>query len=332
MLMNKTLSTLRVAHTRFASSLIVAQQKAGVYDPSLLSCVTAAKELGGPVSVLVAGNADEAKSAAEGVAKIPGVDSVISAGSDEFSNSVAESVTDLISQVQESKSFTHILAATTNEGKNILPRAAAVLDGAAISDVIEIKDENTFQRPMYAGNAIATVSSSHEPKFLTIRPTNFDKSEVDGNSASVEEFSFCSAETLTTFKEEKIEKSDRPEITAADVVIAGGRALKSEENFDILYKFADKFPQGAAVGASRAAVDAGYAPNDMQIGQTGKVCAPGLYFAVGISGAIQHLAGMKDSKCIVAINTDEEAPIFQVSDYGLKEDLFKAVPELTEKL
>ena len=309
---------------RFASTLVVANSKNGSYDSSLLNTVTAAKEIGGEVTVLTT------KECAETVANVQNVDKVISM---EYEDDTAENVANVVCAVQKEHNFSHLLFSATNHGKNIMPRVAAMIDGDAISDVQAINTEVEFVRPMYAGNAVATVSTSHTPKVLTIRGTTFAKSEPTGNSAPVEAASLAvDAFDGTKFIEETVEKSERPEITAASVVVSGGRALKSAENFELLYNLADSFPQGAAVGASRAAVDAGYAPNDMQVGQTGKVCAPDLYIAAGISGAIQHVAGMKDSKCIVAINTDEEAPIFQISDYGLKMDLFEAVPELAKKI
>lgn len=283
------------------------------------------------MSVLIAGQ--DVKSLSEQVSKIDGVSKVMLYDKSGFDHRTAENISNLAHEIQKSQSYSHILLSATNEGKNIMPRIAALVNGAAISDVIKVNSENEFVRPTYAGNAISTVEATHSPKVLTVRATAFEKSEIKESAAPIEEVQ-VSVEAFpgTEFVEEKIVKSDRPEITAANVVIAGGRALKSADNFEILYKFADTFPQGAAVGASRAAVDAGYAANDLQIGQTGKVCAPDLYFAVGVSGAIQHLAGMKDSKCIVAINTDEEAPIFQVADYGVKADLFEAIPQLTDKM
>lgn len=281
--------------------------------------------------MLVAGQQGEV--VADAVSKVDGVNKVLLYKEDGFEQRVAENMTSLVAGLQEQKKYSHILFSATNEGKNVMPRTSAKVDGAAISDVLSVQSEDEFVRPTYAGNAIATVSTTHSPKVMTIRGTAFEKAGVGAAGAEIEAVSVTAPIfDKTQFIQDTVEKSDRPEISAADIVIAGGRALKSAENFEVLYKFADAFKQGAAVGASRAAVDAGYAPNDLQIGQTGKVCAPDLYFAVGISGAIQHLAGMKDSKCIVAINTDEEAPIFQVSDYGLKADLFTAIPELTEKL
>mmetsp|Transcript_36156 Transcript_36156/g.45027 ORF Transcript_36156/g.45027 Transcript_36156/m.45027 type:complete len:337 (+) Transcript_36156:171-1181(+) len=316
------------ASARNASSLVVADVNNGQVDASILNTVTAAIKVGGPVSVLVAGG--NAAELGESVSKIAGVDSVITVADEVYDHSVAENMTKLLEAVQGSKSFSHILFPATNNGKNILPRLAAKLDVAPVSEILSVESETSFTRPMYAGNAIATVETSDPVVLLTVRGTAFDKAAEEGGSAAVESFDTAGDAGLSKWEKDEVVKSDRPEITAADVVVAGGRGLKNGENFEILYKLADKL--NGAVGASRAAVDAGYVPNDMQIGQTGKVCAPNLYIAVGISGAIQHLAGMKDSKCIVSINKDPEAPIFQVSDYGLEADLFNAVPELTEKI
>lgn len=256
---------------------------------------------------------------------------MLHADADCLANAVAENVTNVVLQSQEANSYTHILAPASNAGKNFLPRVAAKLDVAQISDVTKVLGEDTFERPMYAGNAMATVKTSDGVKVLTVRATAFERAEAEGGSAAVEALDAAGADAgKSTFVSEEIVKSDRPALDDADVVISGGRGMKNGENFEMLYKLADKL--GGAVGASRAAVDAGYVPNDMQIGQTGKVVAPGLYMAVGISGAIQHVAGMKDAKTIVCINKDPEAPMFQISDFGLVEDLFKAVPELTEKV
>lgn len=322
----KTFATTQ--QQRFASSLVIAEHADGALKQSTLHTVTAASKIGGPVTVLVAGK--DCSGVADQAAKVAGVESVICASGDSLDHAVAENITKLVEEVQAAKSFSHILTAATNEGKNILPRISAKLDKGAISDIISVENEKTFKRPMYAGNAIATVESTDDVVLVSVRTTAFEKAEAEGGSGAVENFESAADAGLAKWVSDDIQKSDRPEITAADTVIAGGRGLKNGENFELLYKLAEKV--NGAVGASRAAVDAGFVPNDMQIGQTGKVCAPNLYVAVGISGAIQHLAGMKDSKCIVAINKDPEAPIFQVSDFGLEADLFNAVPELTEKI
>lgn len=316
------------ATQRYASSLVLAEHAEGKLNPSTLHVVTAAKKIGGPVTLLVAGknSAEVAKEAAQ----VSGVDNVISVADEALDHAVAENITNLVKSLQEAKSYSHILAASTNEGKNVLPRISAVLDKVAVSDILSVEGENKFKRPMYAGNAIATVETTDDVVLLGVRTTAFDKAEAEGGSAAVESFDSTGDAGFSKWVSDEVAKSDRPEITAADTVIAGGRGLKNGENFQMLYDLAGKM--NAAVGASRAAVDAGYVPNDMQIGQTGKVCAPNLYIAVGISGAIQHLAGMKDSKCIVAVNKDPEAPIFQVSDYGLEADLFTAVPEFASKV
>ena len=257
-------------------------------------------------------------------AKVDGVSNVILADNSAYEHQLAESMGDLVAEL--GKAYTHILAAATTTGKNFLPRAAALLDVAQISEIIAVESENTFKRPIYAGSCIATVESSDPIKVITVRATAFDAVASEGGSAAIESVDFVNDTGVSSFAGEELAESDRPELTAAQVVISGGRGMGNGENFEILNKVADKL--GAAVGASRAAVDAGYVPNDMQVGQTGKIVAPSLYIAVGISGAIQHLAGMKDSKVIVAINKDEEAPIFQVADYGLVADLFEAVPAL----
>jgi electron transfer flavoprotein alpha subunit len=286
--------------------------------------VTAAKQLG-EVTVLCAGAG--CGGAAEEAAKLDGVAKVLCADDAAYGHQLAEPLADLV--VKLAGDYDHILAPATMAGKNVAPRIAALLDVMVISDVSAIKDADTFERPIYAGNAIATVKSADAKKVVTVRTANFEAAG-EGGSASVEKIDAAGDPGLSTWVEDLVAESDRPELTSAKVIISGGRAMGSKENFEIIEKVADKL--GAAVGASRAAVDSGYAPNDWQVGQTGKVVSPDLYIAVGISGAIQHLAGMKDSKVIVAINKDEEAPIFQVADYGLVADLFEAVPELEKKL
>lgn len=286
--------------------------------------VTAAKTLG-DVTVLCASSG--CAGAADAAAKLDGVAKVLCADDAAYGNGLAEPIADLI--VSLAGDFEHIVAPATASGKNILPRVAALLDVMVISDVTGVIDANTFERPTYAGNAMQTVQSTDATKVLTIRTAGFDAAGSTG-SADVENVAAAANPGLSEWVEDKVQASDRPELTSASIVVSGGRGVGSEENFAIIEKLADKL--GAAVGASRAAVDSGYAPNDWQVGQTGKVVAPDLYIAVGISGAIQHLAGMKDSKVIVAINKDEEAPIFQIADYGLVADLFDAVPALDEAL
>jgi len=293
--------------------------------PSTLNTVAAAQKIGGDIHVLVAGV--QVASVAEAAAKIAGVSKVLVADNAAYAHQLPENVAPLI--VELASSYTHVLSAATANGKNILPRVAAALDVDQISEIISVESPDTFKRPIYAGNAIATVQSSAAIKVITVRATGFDAVAAEGGSASVEAVGAAHDTGKSSFVGEELAKSDRPELTAAKIVVSGGRGMQNGDNFKHLYTLADKL--GAAVGASRAAVDAGFVPNDMQVGQTGKIVAPQLYIAVGISGAIQHLAGMKDSKVIVAINKDEEAPIFQVADYGLVADLFEAVPEL-EKL
>lgn len=288
--------------------------------------LTAAAKIGGEVTVLVAGKG--AKPAADAAAKLSGVSKVLLAESDELANNLAEPLADLI--VSLAASYDTIISAATSVGKNVLPRVAALLDVAQVSEIIEVVSADTFKRPIYAGNAIQTVQSTDAKKVITVRTASF-AAAPEGGSASVEAIPAASDPGLSTFVKDALSASDRPELTSAKIIISGGRALGSAEKFqEVVLPVADKL--GAAVGASRAAVDAGYAPNDWQVGQTGKVVAPDLYIACGISGAIQHLAGMKDSKVIVAINKDEEAPIFQVADYGLVADLFDALPELQKAL
>ncbi|ASS58328.1 electron transfer flavoprotein subunit alpha/FixB family protein (plasmid) [Rhizobium leguminosarum] len=288
--------------------------------------LTAATKIGGDIHILVAGKA--AKPAADAAAKLAGVSKVLLAESDELANNLAEPLADLI--VSLAGSYDTIISAATSVGKNVLPRVAALLDVAQVSEIVEVISSDTFKRPIYAGNAIQTVQATDAKKVITVRTASF-ASAPEGGSATVEAIPAVSDPGLSTFVRDALSASDRPELTSAKIIISGGRALGSAEKFrEVILPLADKL--GAAVGASRAAVDAGYAPNDWQVGQTGKVVAPQLYIACGISGAIQHLAGMKDSKVIVAINKDEEAPIFQVADYGLVADLFDALPELQKAL
>lgn len=324
------LKAVRRFSPRHASSLVLAEVNgAGELQASSLSAIAAASKFGGDISVLVA--AEDAGSAATALSSVPGVSRVLSASGGHFKGGVAENMAPLVTNAIKAMSATHVVGPATAYGKNILPRVAAMMDVNQISDVIEIESEDTFKRPVYAGNAIATVKSTDPVKILTVRGTAFAPAAEAGGSAAIEDAQSADASPLATFVGQELTKSDRPELTAASKVVSGGRGLKSGDNFEtVLYPLADKL--GAGVGASRAAVDAGYVPNDMQIGQTGKIVAPELYIAVGISGAIQHLAGMKDSKTIVAINTDADAPIFQVADFGLVQDLFKALPEMTEKL
>jgi electron transfer flavoprotein alpha subunit len=307
--------------------LVVADHDNSAIVPIVLNTVTAAAAISGDVHVLVAGEGSGAGAAVE-AAKIAGVSKVIAADSAAYAHQLAESIAPLV--VGLAGGYSHILFPSNTSGKNIAPRVAALLDVAQISDIVEVVSEDTFVRPIYAGNAMATVQSSDSVKVISVRGTAFAAAEAEGGTAAVEAVDAAEDPGLSSFVGQELTKSERPELTAARVIISGGRGLQSGENFEIIEKVADKL--GAAVGASRAAVDAGYKPNDYQVGQTGKVVAPELYIAVGISGAIQHLAGMKDSKVIVAINKDEEAPIFTVADYGLVGDLFKIVPELDEEL
>ena len=308
------------------SVLIVAEHDNAGLKPATLNTVTAATQLGGEVAVLVAGT--DCKGAAEAAAKVPGVAKVLQADSGEYGAALAENLAPLI--VKLAPDYTHILAPASTFGKNVMPRAAALLDVQQVSDISGIEAPDTFVRPIYAGNAMATVKSGDTVKVVTVRSTAFDPAPEEGGSAGLETIEATGDAGLSSFVGQELTESERPELTTADIIISGGRGMQSGENFAMLERIADKL--GAAVGASRAAVDAGFVPNDYQVGQTGKVVAPNLYIAVGISGAIQHLAGMKDSKVIVAINKDEEAPIFQVADYGLVADLFSAVPELEKEL
>lgn len=307
------------------SILVIAEHDNDSIKTSTLNTVTAAQSIGDDVHVLVAGSSSQGAVAA--AAEISGVAKVISADAQAYAHQLPENVAPLV--VELAKGYSHILAASTTTGKNLMPRAAALLDVAQISDIIEVKSEDTFVRPVYAGNAMATVQSSDSVKMITVRTTAYAEA-LQGGNATIENCDFVTTQNVATFVSEQLSVSERPELTAASIVISGGRGMQNGENFILLEKVADKL--GAAIGASRAAVDAGFVPNDMQVGQTGKIVAPDLYIAVGISGAIQHLAGMKDSKVIVAINKDEEAPIFQVADYGLVGDLFKVLPELEAAL
>ena len=309
------------------SVLVLAEHDNTELKDATLAAVTAAAQLGGDVHVLVAGKGAAAVAAA--AAKIAGVAKVLHADAAEVEHALAENLAPLIAGLMAD--YDALVAPATTRGKNVLPRVAALLDVAQISDVMAVESADTFQRPIYGGQAIATVQSGDAKKILTIRPTSFVKADASGGSAAVESVAAASDSGLSTFAGSELSKSERPELTGAKIIVSGGRALGSAEKFhEVIEPLADKL--GAAVGASRAAVDAGYVPNDYQVGQTGKIVAPGLYIAAGISGAIQHLAGMKDSKVIVAINKDEDAPIFQVADFGLVGDLFQIVPEMTAKL
>ncbi len=308
------------------SILVIAEHDNNALKPATLNTLSAAQQLGGAIDVLVVGS--NCQAVAEATKAVAGVNKVLVADNAAYAHILAENVAKLIAML--GKGYSHIIAPATANGKDILPRVAALLDVNLVGDVMAVLSPDTFKRPIYAGNAIATVQSTDAIKVLTIRGTAFPAAAATGGSATIEAVSEVVTAAKTRFMGEEVVKSDRPELTAARVVVSGGRGLGSGENFKIIYALADKL--NAAVGASRAAVDAGFVPNDMQVGQTGKVVAPELYIAVGISGAIQHLAGMKDSKVIVAINKDPEAPIFQVADFGLVADLFTAVPELTAKL
>ena len=309
------------------TALVIAEHDNASVKGATLNTVTAALACGGDVHILVAG--ENAAAAAQAAAQIAGVTKVLHADDAAFAHALAENVAAQVLAV--AGSYSHVLFAATASGKNIAPRVAAKLDVAQISDISKVDAPDTFERPIYAGNAIATVQSSDGVKVITVRTTGFDPAPATGGSAAVEAIAVATGAGKSSFVGSEIAANDRPELTAAKIIVSGGRALGSEDKFnEVMIPLADKL--GAAVGASRAAVDAGYAPNDWQVGQTGKIVAPQLYVAAGISGAIQHLAGMKDSKVIVAINKDPEAPIFGVADYGLEADLFEAVPELTKSL
>jgi electron transfer flavoprotein alpha subunit len=307
------------------SILIIAEHNNSELAPVTASVVTAAQQIGGDISVLVAGK--DCDSVADTASKLTGVTKVLKCSADHYEHALAENLSALVTSIADG--YTHILAPATTSGKNFLPRVAALLDVEQISEIIAVESADTFKRPIYAGNGIATVQSSDSVKVMTVRGTAFDAA-AEGGSAEVVDVQAAEDLAVSSFVGEELAVSDRPELTAAGIVISGGRGMQNGDNFELLYKVADKL--GAAVGASRAAVDEGFVPNDMQVGQTGKIVAPELYIAVGISGQIQHLAGMKDSKVIVAINKDEEAPIFQVADYGLVADLFDVLPELESSL
>ncbi len=308
------------------SILIVAEHDNVSLNAATLNAVTAALEIGGDIDMLVAGK--DSTSVAEQAAEVANIGKILHANDQAYEFGLAENLALLVAE--QSAEYSHILATATTSAKNFMPRVAALLDLQAISDIIAVVSDDTFERPIYAGSMIATVKSNDPKKIITVRGTAFDAAATSGGSAQIIPISSAHDAQKSRFIGEEVAESDRPELTAAGTVVSGGRALGSEENFSMIYKLADTL--GAAVGASRAAVDAGYAPNDMQVGQTGKIVAPDLYVAVGISGAIQHLAGMKDSKVIVAINKDEEAPIFSVADYGLVADLFTALPEIEAEL
>ncbi len=308
------------------SILVVAEHENSEIKAATLNTIAAGVAIGGEIHVLVAG--EGCGGAAEAAAKIDGVAKVLVADSAEYAHGIAENLTPLVLSLADN--YEHLLANSTSFGKNLMPRVAAMLDVQQISDISGVTSADTFDRPTYAGNAIATVQSSDAKKVITVRGTAFDPVAAEGGNAAIENVGAQGDSGLTSYVGSEISKSERPELTSARVIISGGRGMQSGDNFPMLEKVADIL--GAAVGASRAAVDAGFVPNDYQVGQTGKIVAPELYIAVGISGAIQHLAGMKDSKVIVAINKDEEAPIFQVADYGLVADLFQAVPELEDAL
>jgi electron transfer flavoprotein alpha subunit len=309
------------------AALVVAEHDNAAVKPATLNAVAAAKEIAShEVDILVAGK--DCRAVGEAAAQIAGVRKVLLADDAVYDHGLAENVAPLV--VKLAASYTHLLAPATTSGKNLMPRVAALLDVMQISDISAVVSPDTFVRPIYAGNALQTVQSKDPIKVITVRGTAFPPGEATGGSAAIEPVASTGAAGLSAFLGAELSKSERPELTSARIIISGGRGMQSGDNFHLLEKVADKL--GAAVGASRAAVDAGFVPNDYQVGQTGKIVAPELYIAVGISGAIQHLAGMKDSKVIVAINKDEEAPIFQIADYGLVGDLFKILPELADEL
>ena len=308
------------------SNLVIVEHDNNEVAAATLHAVTAAQQIGGDIDLLVAG--ENCGGVAEAAARIAGVATVKAADDAKFGHHLAENLASLI--VEQASGYSHVLASATTFGKNVMPRAAALLDVAQISDIVEVKSEDTFVRPIYAGNALATVQSSDSIKVVTVRTIKFEPAAAEGGSASVEQISGGADTGLSSWVSQAVSDGDQVDLTSAKIVISGGRGMQSGDNFALLHSVAEKL--GAAVGASRAAVDSGFVPNEFQVGQTGKVIAPDLYIAVGISGAIQHLAGMKESKVIVAINNDSEAPIFQVADYGLVADLFEAVPEFDAAL
>jgi len=308
------------------SCLVIAEHDNASIKVATLNTVAAAAKIGGEVHVLVAGGGSAGAAAA--AAKIAGVTKVLHADAPQLADFLAENVAAVV--VGLAKGYSHVLAPATSNGKNVMPRVAALLDMQQISEIVAVESPDTFVRPIYAGNALATVQSSDAIKVITVRTTGFDAVAAEGGSAAVESVAAAADSGLSSFISRAVSKSERPELTAAKIIVSGGRGMGSGDNFKILEPLADKL--GAAMGASRAAVDAGFVPNDWQVGQTGKIVAPDLYIAVGISGAIQHLAGMKDSRVIVCINKDEEAPIFSVADYGIVGDLFQVVPQVIEEL
>ena len=308
------------------SILVIAEHDNTSLSPATLNTISAAKEIGSDIDILVAGS--DCSNVGKEASQIPNVKTILLAESKEYKDFIAENISSLI--VSLSKEYSHLMAPSTTTGKNFMPRVAALLDVMQISDIIKVVDEATFQRPIYAGNALSTVKSNDNIKIITVRSTSFEVSESSGGNAEIKTIKGTGETDKSKFLKSELSSSERPELTSAKIVVSGGRGMQDGSNFGMLEKVADKL--GAAVGASRAAVDAGFVPNDYQVGQTGKVVAPELYIAVGISGAIQHLAGMKDSKVIIAINKDEDDPIFQVADYGVVTDLFDAIPELDSKL
>jgi electron transfer flavoprotein alpha subunit len=308
------------------SILVIAEHDNTILNPNTLNSISAATQIGADIDLLVAGN--NAQTVATEAQAIAAVNKIIVAEHPALADGLAENIAWLVKGIADK--YSHVLAPASNFGKNFLPRVAAMLDVMQISDIIEVVSEDTFVRPIYAGNALITVQSSDAIKLITVRTTAFDAAAATGGSAMLEEISFDQAFEGVSFVSRDVTESERPELTTAKIVVSGGRGIGSKEDFSFIESLAEKL--NAAVGASRAAVDAGYAPNDFQVGQTGKVVAPDIYFAIGISGAIQHQAGMRESKVIVAINKDEEAPIFQIADYGIVDDLFKVVPDLVSQL